>query len=471
MFGKEQFSNVSLVAANINDAFNERLKALQSIATEISPKLLQDPTAVQALLAQRLNLQQLFDRGGFVTRSGGMVIAEFPVVAGRRGLEFSSAAYLMQTLKEGRPTIGKLIAGNDTKDPGIAFTAPLHDKQGNTVGALVGVTSSEQATFFDKMAESRYSKSGAYILLAPQYRMIVSAPKELQFMKTLPAVGASQSLDRFLRGDEGTDVLVSPEGVEVLASAKSIPVAGWSVLAMLPAEEAFAPVRNLQQRALLAAIFLTLLAGCLTSWALRRELVPLRAAAIALRALSKSEQTPGPLPISSQNEIGDLIGDFNLLLETLGRRETALREKYESIPRGEPPIIPDLVWLKDKDGVFLSCNQRFEQLYGALEKDIVGKTDYDFVEKEQADLFRANDMMSVKKSEANVNEEYVRFADDGHSEVLRTIKTPLFDSNRHLIGVLGISRPSSTVGAREQHISKVNLNTRSGFRAFFEDHE
>ena len=41
--------------------------------------------------------------------------------------------------------------------------------------------------------------------------------------------------------------------------------------------------------------------------------------------------------------------------------------------------LPDLVWLKDPEGVYLACNQRFEQFFGAREQDIVGKTDYDFV--------------------------------------------------------------------------------------------
>uniref|UniRef100_UPI000E5CFC1F PAS domain-containing protein n=1 Tax=Aliarcobacter cibarius TaxID=255507 RepID=UPI000E5CFC1F len=43
---------------------------------------------------------------------------------------------------------------------------------------------------------------------------------------------------------------------------------------------------------------------------------------------------------------------------------------------------PDLLWIKDPKGVYISCNKRFEELYGAKEKDIVNKTDYDFVDKE-----------------------------------------------------------------------------------------
>jgi PAS domain-containing protein len=43
--------------------------------------------------------------------------------------------------------------------------------------------------------------------------------------------------------------------------------------------------------------------------------------------------------------------------------------------------IPDLVWLKDKEGTYLSCNKRFEDFFGASEKEIFCKTDYDFVNK------------------------------------------------------------------------------------------
>lgn len=113
-------------------------------------------------------------------------------------------------------------------------------------------------------------------------------------------------------------------------------------------------------------------------------------------------------------------------------RETFLRTLIETIP--------DPVWLKDPDGVFLACNRRFERLYGAMEKDIVGKTDYDFVSKAQADFFRKNDLDAIANGEPMVNEEAVTYISDGHEELLETIKTPMFDSQGNLIGVLGISR-------------------------------
>lgn len=102
--------------------------------------------------------------------------------------------------------------------------------------------------------------------------------------------------------------------------------------------------------------------------------------------------------------------------------------------------IPDLVWLKNPQGVYLSCNLRFECFFGAKEADIVGKTDYDFVDKEIADSFRENDRSAIDKGEASVDEEDIIFAEDGHREHLETIRTPMYNNDGELIGVLGIGR-------------------------------
>lgn len=102
--------------------------------------------------------------------------------------------------------------------------------------------------------------------------------------------------------------------------------------------------------------------------------------------------------------------------------------------------IPDLVWLKDPDGVYLECNSKFERFLGAKEAEIIGKTDYDFVEKELADLITEKDRDVMKTGKPVMSEEEVNYADDGHMELLEIIKTPMYDSNGRLIGVLGIGR-------------------------------
>jgi PAS domain S-box-containing protein len=116
--------------------------------------------------------------------------------------------------------------------------------------------------------------------------------------------------------------------------------------------------------------------------------------------------------------------------------------------------IPDLIWLKDVNGVYLACNPNFERFFGASEAQIVGKTDYDFVDKELADFFREHDRKAMAAGKPSCNEEWVAFADDGHRALLETIKTPMTDAEGQLVGVLGIARDiSDRKKAEEDHIN------------------
>jgi PAS domain S-box-containing protein len=114
--------------------------------------------------------------------------------------------------------------------------------------------------------------------------------------------------------------------------------------------------------------------------------------------------------------------------------------------------IPDLVWLKDPQGVFLSCNAAFERFAGAREADIVGKTDYDFVDAETADIFRAKDLAALAANSSRSSEEWLTSAEDGRRALLETTKTPLFDSAGKLLGILGIARDITTRHMAEESL-------------------
>ncbi len=119
--------------------------------------------------------------------------------------------------------------------------------------------------------------------------------------------------------------------------------------------------------------------------------------------------------------------------------EAALQESDDRL-RSLINALPDLVWLKDIDGVYLACNARFEKFFGAKEEAIVGKTDYDFKAKDLADFFRLHDKAAIEKGGPNINEEEITFAEDGHREILETIKTPMYSIDGRVVGVLGIGR-------------------------------
>ena len=142
-------------------------------------------------------------------------------------------------------------------------------------------------------------------------------------------------------------------------------------------------------------------------------------------------------PEQSSNETIKLRGAIQDI--TVQKQTAMLLERERSLFKTLIQTLPDLIWLKDLDGVFITCNPRVEQLYGASETEIIGKTDYDFTDNELADFFRAKDRAAAAAGKPTVNLERIPFA-DGHTELVETTKMPMQDSQGNLIGVLGIGR-------------------------------
>lgn len=151
----------------------------------------------------------------------------------------------------------------------------------------------------------------------------------------------------------------------------------------------------------------------------------------------------------------------NMMAEERWRHQKTLqnsKQRTESILRSIVQMIPDLIWLKDVDGVYLSCNRTFERFFGASEADIVGKTDYCFLDKRLADSFAEHDCEVMKAGESRVREKWLTFAYDGHRAYVETIKSPMLDEHGQLIGVLGIARDITerhTAKNKIQHLSQL----------------
>lgn len=139
------------------------------------------------------------------------------------------------------------------------------------------------------------------------------------------------------------------------------------------------------------------------------------------------------------------------------QKNKALLKQNEAYLQNLIHVIPDLVWLKNQEGIYLTCNSRFESLYGASKADIIGKNDYDFVETSIADSFRKNDFLAITAGRALMNEELLTFASDGHQELVETTKVPVFDEAGMLLGVLGIGHDITQRKRSEDTLRKLSI--------------
>ena len=111
LLGEQQFSTVSLVAEQVNEDLEDRVRVLKKVADEIKPAMLDDVPTLQALLNQRTFFQSMFNAGVIVVRADGTAIAELPLSAARIGVNYSEVDSIHAALTEGKSSIGKPVIG------------------------------------------------------------------------------------------------------------------------------------------------------------------------------------------------------------------------------------------------------------------------------------------------------------------------------------------------------------------------
>jgi diguanylate cyclase (GGDEF)-like protein/PAS domain S-box-containing protein len=101
--------------------------------------------------------------------------------------------------------------------------------------------------------------------------------------------------------------------------------------------------------------------------------------------------------------------------------------------------IPQYIFWKDRNSVYLGCNRNFAIIAGFNNPlEIVGKTDYDLPwKKEESDFFRECDarVMETDTPEYDIIEPLLQA--DGKQSWVNTNKIPLHDAQGNVVGILG----------------------------------
>ncbi len=128
--------------------------------------------------------------------------------------------------------------------------------------------------------------------------------------------------------------------------------------------------------------------------------------------------------------------------QNIARERNILKEKNEFIEATLSNIVADIpghVYWKNKEGVYLGCNDRQAKSLGFYSgKEVIGKTDFDLSWGENvAQIFRENDLLVMSTRRMHTVEEETTI--DGIKRTMLSQKTPLKDSIGNIVGVLGIS--------------------------------
>lgn len=110
--------------------------------------------------------------------------------------------------------------------------------------------------------------------------------------------------------------------------------------------------------------------------------------------------------------------------------------------------LPHLAWLKDCDGVYLSVNNSFSCHLNKTVEEIVGKTDFDIYDHDDARRYRDEDMHVI------LNKKKLYIEEKSRDLFWETFKAPIFNNNKEVIGVTGIALEISARKRSEEEIKE-----------------
>ena len=133
------------------------------------------------------------------------------------------------------------------------------------------------------------------------------------------------------------------------------------------------------------------------------------------------------------------------------KAEEALREsenKYRTLLEN----LPQKIFLKDRNSVYISCNENYAGDFKIKSEGIVGKTDYDFYPKELAEKYRADDKRIMESGGTeDIEEKHIR---QGQEMVVHTVKTAVKDAQGNVIGILGVFRDITKHKKAEEELNE-----------------
>ena len=118
--------------------------------------------------------------------------------------------------------------------------------------------------------------------------------------------------------------------------------------------------------------------------------------------------------------------------------------------------LPDYIFIKDTNGVYIACNKACEAYFGYPEREIVGKTDFDLVNQSTAESFIAKDLQAIELGRSISSEEWLTLKSNGNTILSETIKTPMYDEDGELLGIVGVARDITDRRKLEEKLIETN---------------
>ncbi|MDF3127610.1 PAS domain S-box protein [Kiritimatiellaeota bacterium B1221] len=156
-------------------------------------------------------------------------------------------------------------------------------------------------------------------------------------------------------------------------------------------------------------------------------------------------------PVVEEGKVVAVVGSLTDITE---RKEAAKQiERSRTLLEQVINANPDLLWMKNRDGVFIVCNAPFAELVGTPIENVFGSRDSDFFPETQAEICAEQDRLAIQNLKSGTFIEPLRHVSAGKDVWYEITKTPVVDAEGELVGVLGVGHDITERKEIEERIS------------------
>ncbi|AOY93438.1 sensor domain-containing diguanylate cyclase [Cupriavidus sp. USMAA2-4] len=369
----EQARQTDLVAQHLDDKFDSRIHLLRRLARQLEPMLDQPPATLRVFASGMVDTPEDFNAVFLAWPDGDVAFST--AVPQERRLQVKDRDYFRALEAGASVATSDLLYGRMSSAPGMVLAVPLRAPDGTLRAVVGGALNLAEDNFLHELRDGRLGSGGIYCLVSsgqnPRYAMHAEPARIM-----LPAAqGTADACGLATPAAKPWEFLRPARPV---VTRRSLDLNGWTVVSVLPAEQAFLPLIDVRHKWLLIGL-LTLAGAAGLMWLMvRRLLKPLEDFHRAVDAVALNADALNQLPTQRRDEIGQLASAFAGVVRQLHERESALKAAKDLAAESEKRIeaianhVPDFISLVDAKERYVFVNQAYARHFGLPVQQIVG---------------------------------------------------------------------------------------------------
>lgn len=228
----------TLLADEVTEQIETRFDALARLNKQLEVDAGSD--ALRTTLQRNEALMAWFE-GVVVADESGRVVADWPEVEGREGLDTSELEYFRTLRGSQRPYVSEPFVGRASGIPMVLISVPRIGEGGEFAGFVGGIVSLYSGGLFDRLAHIRLGEEG-YAGVATASGKVLYHPNRDLIMSEVPDEAFNPWLGLALDGWEGEAVGPLLNGELSFQSYGQVWPANWVVGLYLPNEQVQEPL-------------------------------------------------------------------------------------------------------------------------------------------------------------------------------------------------------------------------------------